>query len=360
MIEMSAPDKFSPLVFLAALLAPETGNVDLAGHLKSGALKPEALAALASRHRVSPGLWRAVKEKNLTALLPQDFLDYCQEIARLNRQRTEALRAQALELGKSFAAAGLSAVLLKGGAGLFDPPSPAIEERYLVDLDFALLPDQARAARDLMLRQGWTALPNAGGDGHQLPALVKAGGEASVELHFALLSSPYDRLLTIEAVMQEASAISDGILVPSLTHRVIHNIAHAQLADGSLVEGQVELRQLIDFVRLTQLGAVDWSAVAAAFDRQGSLALSLHCHAAHVLLSWRPPSDLSVSGAARFLLARANWLSRHPGFDRAQVFLLRPLRQTVRALASSKNRKRLGKNLASRAWWQRQVKKLKP
>lgn len=332
--------------------------------LESGAITLETLAQTASRHRVSPSLARALREAGMSPRLPEEFRDYCTVLAEINDERNVALSTLAREIGGALRAAGIDAVLLKGGASLFDTALPHRAERFLLDLDLLVDPSQLEVAETVLRDEGWHRLPETGGDGHQLPTLGRLGAPAAIDLHFALLSPPHEALLTAAEVLAAAVPDQAGLplKLPTVQHRLIHNVAHAQLADSSLAFGQLELRQLLEFAALARRVAEprDWSDTYERFARHRALlALEVQMLAAKELLGLPPPLPLRRLSPARALLTRALWLESHPRVASWNDRSLRPVVQLARSLRQPALRRRFWRNLQSPAWRRRQLAMLR-
>jgi Uncharacterised nucleotidyltransferase len=71
--------------------------------------------ALANAHYLGPALYASLRDGAAVSDLPQDVADYLALLHRLNGERNEARRRQAIELLGAFAADGIRALLLKGG-----------------------------------------------------------------------------------------------------------------------------------------------------------------------------------------------------------------------------------------------------
>jgi len=77
--------------------------------------------ALANAHLLSPALYAGLAEAGALADLPHEAREYLGLLYRLNRDRNEALRHQAIELLAALNAAGVYPLLLKGGLSLSVP-----------------------------------------------------------------------------------------------------------------------------------------------------------------------------------------------------------------------------------------------
>jgi hypothetical protein len=117
---------------------------------------------------------------------------------------------------------------------------------------------------------------------------VHPDGAAGVEVHVEPTTRP--TLLSAQEVLADSIAVAPGLCIPSLTHRMVHNVLHAQIVNGDYVGGVAGLRDALDLARLLDDGAdsLDWPRIIATAKSRGY----------HVVLS----GGLHV--AARFAGAR--------------------------------------------------------
>ncbi len=191
----------------------------------------------------------------------------------------------------------------------------------------------------------------------------RPGAAASVEIHRAVLPFPHGPLLPAEQVLDAAIAIDlDGAraAIPAPDHRIVHNIAHAQLSDHGYIYGLLELRRLFDFVLLRRAfeggldGGVDWGDIGARFAGHGAAtALGFHLEAAHRLLGAPPPGAVPPGRLARMLCSRAERLMFQPRRRDRAIRLLRPWLLLDRARRDRDLRRRLARNLGDPAWHRR-------
>ena len=150
------------------------------------------------------------------------------------------------------------------------------------------------------------------------------------------------------------------VALPSPTHAVLHNIAHAQLNDHDCLYGRVDLRGLLDLALLSRVHAneIDWDKIARRF-ASTSLRYALEYH-----LLWARRLGASVPAlggdrkVSKLLVRRAEFQARNPNLLSLNVRLLRPLVLLHRELSDAGLRHRLRQNLLRRDWWKRHLKML--
>src|SRR5262249_42280436 len=59
-----------------------------------------------------------------------------------------------------------------------------------------------------------------------------------------------DYLLPARDVIASATQIGSGLLLPTIRHRILHNVIHAQIENGDWVGGVLNLRDTLDLARL--------------------------------------------------------------------------------------------------------------
>jgi len=326
----------------------------------------EEVVRLASEHLVAPALHGATLEADIAATMPADVVDYFEGVATLNRQRNAAIRDEAIDLGRILNAAGILPLFLKGGANLLSGLYADPASRVMSDLDILVSVDQARIAVEALRESGFVELsdyhdPRA----HHHAPLGRNGTPAMVELHHAVLAYPFGSILPADEVLESAQRLRIGeesavdVAVPTIHHRIVHNIAHAQLMDHGYVYGTFDIRQLLDFVLLcgTVPNELDWLDIESRF--RSRAALDFHRLAAAHWLHFEAPNIGPPRPASRLLFARAKWQVDRPRLAESGERLLRPWLLLRRAMSDDALRQRLAGNLFDPAWHRRQLRMLR-
>ena len=323
-----------------------------------------ALVEAASTHLVAPAMSHALREKGLVDFLEPSIVDYFDGVAILNRQRNARIRTEAIGVARSLNALGVAPVLLKGAANLLAGLYPSPADRMMTDLD-VMVPRAALAECVAALRrQGYVELHDNGFPAHHhYPPLGRPGDAASLELHVEPLDLPYRRLLPANDIVASAAAWElEGarFAVPSPWSRIVHSIAHAELADRDYLLGRLPIRDLLDLALLTNPpGGIDWALIRQRFNAIGAgAALHFHLLAAERLfgLPRNPPTPATTY--ARILYRRAIWQADRPGWSLIGERLLRPTHLLSRALSHPQLRRRLLRSLLDPAWLRRQWRML--
>jgi hypothetical protein len=282
-------------------------------------------------------------------------------MAVLNRQRNERLLNEAVELAAILNEIGVVPVFLKGAAHLLSGLYPDAAHRVMVDLDALVPADRLSDCAARLRGREYDLLTDADFSGHHhYPPLGRPGTLAAVELHDEPLDVLCRRLLPPEAVLGSAVVFERGgakLAVPSGRCRLIHAIAHAQLADHAYLYGHLGLRELLDYARLHEAFAheTDWGEIARLFAASGAAtAFEFHLLAAERLLAVPVDARVRISGAARALYRRALWQAGHPAWSRCGARLLRPCLLLRRSLSDAMLRRRLVRSLGDWTWYRRQ------
>jgi Uncharacterised nucleotidyltransferase len=321
----------------------------------------ETFVRLASETLVAPAVFNALQSKNIVEAVPEDVVDFFDGMAILNRQRNEQLVVEVFELATVLNEVNVVPVFLKGAAhllsGLYLDPA----ERLMADLDVLVPADHLSVCAAHLCAKGYQALTDANySEHHHYQPLGRPDRIAIVELHDEPLDLPYRRLLASHIVFGETIMIRSGaakLAVPSARCRLIHAVAHPQLADHAYLYGKLPLRELLDFARLHEAFAyeIDWREFARHFAACGAAtALEFHLLAANRLFKIPIDPHVRISTAARALYRRALWQAGHPTWSRLGTRLLRPCLLLRRSLSHDVLRRRLVRNLGDWRWYRRQ------
>ena len=199
-----------------------------------------------------------VRHHALAAVLPADLVLFFRAMHAANRQRVAEGLAQLEEIGAALDAAGIPAVVLKGGGDMLSPihADPAI--RYVGDLDILVPGSRARDALAAMGKLGAArAAPPAHESSrfdwrgqrlskHHLPRLVRSDWGFPVEIHIHAGSGATAAVLDpVELLERCVSTAVRGLSVACAEDRACHLLTHA-----SRHSGLVNLRAWIDWSAL--------------------------------------------------------------------------------------------------------------
>jgi Uncharacterised nucleotidyltransferase len=255
--------------FLAVRQNPETIET-LRFYIKRDAVDWESIIQIANAQLVSPALWISLMNKDLSADLPDELKCYLSGLHNLNLVRNGLIKRQAEEIIKRLNEIGIEPILLKGAALLFTNAFSDVGTRIMEDLDILVLEADAEQSWKALLSLGYRPYEaNAPVDGrsHHLPAIIRDGDPAAVELHTQLFDW-YDRTMVLTAVdcFKGAVSIETGSLsykILSLPHFIIHNMVHIEVHHLCFYSGKISLRQLLDFVVVSnsEPHRIDWKSI---------------------------------------------------------------------------------------------------
>lgn len=336
------PDIQSPEMdgLLRAWLVPRGRRLAAASGLGDDHVDWMATIGLAARDYALPMLATALDEAGLFGRVPAEAATYLDYALRANAEANGAIRRQALFVGGVLDEVGVRAVVLKGASWLFEAGS-AERDRMMRDIDL-LVPasriiEVRRALKAAGFRPSQTILGEEG-HAHDRP-LEHPDHPVSLEVHSELTTRP--KLLSGAEMIGQAVPVARGLAVPSLAHRLLHNVIHGQLINGYYAGGALDMRDAMDVGRLVCLGEgmIGWPALAEEARQRGThrlLAASLH-QARFVTGCAIPAPFVADSGAKRHL-RRCLLQRRFPLLDR----VLRPVGNLTRALAWERDSFALG------------------
>lgn len=357
--------RLSAFELLCAVLEPSDGDDvrrGLAGAAETLSFRWTEFADLATNQLIAPAVAHCLDQSGLREQLPDAVSRYFGAVYRLNRIRNTQIDVEATAIAAALNDIGIVPVFFKGGgamlAGLYD--DPAI--RVMSDLDILVPAARSGDCVSRLLASGYGAdgAPRHPRD-QSYAVLYPTSGAAPVDLHRDVIAHPYQGLLPLQDVLAHAiSHRREGVTfaVPSPTHQVIVNAAHAQLHHNhDHIYGRLALRSLLDMSLICRRwrDVIDWREVEDRFDRIGArTALDFHRIAASELFGpLRPP--FAAGWRARLCFRWARFLTCHVELLK---IIERPLHVILllrRELSDAELRRRLGRNMRDRRWWSRHL-----
>jgi hypothetical protein len=221
------------------------------------------LLAISNRHLLTPALGRALIAHR--ARVPDDVLNYVEYVRSANRQRNRSIRRQAIELIRAFNRLGLEPLLLKGILMTLHERRAGVGTRMMADIDIVVPEDERHRAIAALHRLGYRARVRFPSGHHAVGEFTRETDPAAVDLHIELVDQKY--ILPAAEVRDAADRVCADwgtYLVPNPTHRVLHNILHAQVHHrGGFYLGEIDLRQLFELAYLGRVyeRRIDWTSI---------------------------------------------------------------------------------------------------
>lgn len=294
---------------------PPAAIAALREEIRAGEVDWRQIAQLAADHFLTPALWVSLSRKGLRADLPEDARDFLQYVHALNVERNKSIKAQVLQIASRLNQVGVEPILLKGAVHLFDSAYGDFGARMMRDVDILVSDDEIEQVLEVLAQLGYCPTGKAWHP-HMYSVLCRPGDTWNLDLHRYL---GYQRDIVAPAdVQREAVALeADGLTLraPSPTHRVFHNMHHAQLQNQNHLLGLLPLMQLYDFAALCRhhTAAVDWTWLRAIARNHGlDSPLRAYVHSAVELFGLPRPSEISVSVRVRLHHRRCLAQLRHP------------------------------------------------
>ena len=264
-----------------------------------------------------PALATVLEDAGLLDDAPSDVQQFLRYALSHNANANLQIRQQCLEIGNAISAIGIRGVLLKGATWLFEH-GPAAEDRMLRDIDLLVPRPALDGARSALFAHGyktWSAVVPEIGHIHD-PPLEHPDRRVSVEIHVEV--TPWVRYLSADEVLAQAVGVAPGLFVPSPLHRIMHNVVHAQIANGDFVGGALSFRDALDVGRLMQkdIPVEDWIWLArTARTRRLFRPLSAALHKAAYISGVEVPQPFRSDPSGRRHLRRCLLQKRWPSLD---------------------------------------------
>lgn len=281
-----------------------------------------SIVKLAGDELVTPQLAVAMAEQG--ELLPDDVAAYCRTVGELSATRAKSLRDQLSELTPALNAGGIVPLLLKGAAYEAVDLYPADGARAFSDLDLLIRKGDLTRATAVLQGLGYRAIDpqsDLGDDHHHLPAMMREGRLAAIELHQHPLRWQCRGALTTDEIFSAASAntsFGGQVLVPSATHLALHNILHAEVSNYRYWSASFLLRDALDLAAIARRfsGQVDWAAITARLKAVGFESVA-GFYAKTTFEIFSLPAPDAIERITKGRLAHAIWRRRLRGLSHA-------------------------------------------
>jgi hypothetical protein len=236
----------------------EIGSYGLCDELKNVDWK--ILFQLADGFRVLPALYVALERREILGSLDKEVYDFLEGVYELNLQHNQLLKREALFVIRLLNSIGIQPILLKGMAGLLSNLYEDEAERIIGDIDILVNLSELPVVLEEMLDHGYICeleicdqVFNSNFHKHEL-TLMTESWSVKIDLHVRPMGASGSKaFISTDDASDRAEVVNlDGahFLLPSPMFRLMHNFYHAQYLDRSYLESNINLRQLIDWVKL--------------------------------------------------------------------------------------------------------------
>ncbi len=195
-----------------------------------------------------------------------DILPLLETFEVRNRDVNKAAAQAALQTANLLQQQGIEPVFLKGLAFILEAGDNA-PWRLISDIDVLIPTTDGPDAINALRNAGYAT----GGDEaayspalhhHLVPMIVPITG-LSVELHTRVCREQYVRM-PAETILKRSVQITSGgseLNIASPADRAVHLVVHAQISNMGYRARQLNLRDCLDLVRLSQMHQLDWQQI---------------------------------------------------------------------------------------------------
>jgi hypothetical protein len=285
------------------------------------------LLQLADAYHVSPALCVSLKRKGVIESLDTEVHDCLEGIYELNCYHNKTLKKEALNVIRLINTKQVQPVLLKGMAGLMTGLYSDDGERIIGDIDLLVEQSELSEVLRVLLDHGYYCekeiydkVFSATFYTHEL-TLMTESWSAKIDLHVRPTGpSGNNAFVSTQGAKEQADEVEiegSHFLLPSPLFRLMHNFYHAQYLDRAYLDGSVNLRQLLDWVKLWQRYGeqVDYSAMEEKLIYHGQVRSSrLYMLNAERYLGLPVPSSVKIGVFEKLLFCRQNLIMQYYWF----------------------------------------------
>lgn len=208
----------------------------------------EQLVYHSSKHLLLPTIYKRLQEKALLGLLPDDLIQYLEEIHGINHNRNLQILKQIKTIHQILADAHITHVFVKGAAILIKGLKNQSLERMVGDIDVLVERSSLHTAFKLLQDNGYTE--SIGFDYEvknyrHLDRQISKTGIAAVELHDELIRHPNQHLVTVDDLLAK-SVRCNKFPIPNDCYMGLHCVMAFQVNDLGYYYKHISLKTLYD------------------------------------------------------------------------------------------------------------------
>ncbi len=327
----------------------------------------EEVVKLSSGQFVMPALYLQFKRNGLLPDLPEDLVEYLEDITNKNRARNLAILEQTKEIISLLQPYNITPVFLKGVAHLLEGLYTDIGERMIGDIDFLVPENNMVEAAEILIKNGYTPgieyKPEMFAALKHFPRLQNFNQPAAVEIHKELMKGENKKLLHGFEILRDKQPLASYqnlAFIPSIPHQIIHNVFNAQLNDSAHEYCDVLLRQMYDLILLSL--KEDVLVVAKNHGKKFNV---FNCYYATTAYVFSVPQNIIYQKTAPtdFYIKKIDYFISHPKthqFYRTIQYLLSRFSKyisiPIRSIYRKDTRKLLFYRLTDRSWYGEHLK----
>ena len=213
---------------------------------------------LASSQLLLPKIYSEIKKNNIESYIPDDLLNYLQEISEINYLRNKQILKQIFNVGDIFNKNKINYVFLKGSALLLSQPYDTINERMIGDIDILVSENDIHSADRILKNMGYYEISSektvftkniSGYENKHLPRICHDNYIAAVELHRKLLRSN-NNFLAPKQLLKNKQKVKTKYFIPSNIDLWRHAILNRQINDNTYYTNYLSFSTVLDVLSI--------------------------------------------------------------------------------------------------------------
>lgn len=251
--------KYKELLYFTGMCLTADKNQDnllsIKNQIAKNTIDWEKFVGLCSSHLITPVIYLKFRKTEILPLLPEDLVNYLEEIYELSLNRNKMILEQLKEVCELLAKNNISPTLLKGAGNLIDNLYSDSGERIMGDIDLLVTENEYLKAAKIMLNEGYTESKMYYYDDVTLlkhyPRLSHPDKVAAVEIHRIPVDEEYLYLFNPEMINRELQKVDGFCFVLSDKHKMILNFIHSQITNKGHKSALFSLRDVYDLYLLS-------------------------------------------------------------------------------------------------------------
>ena len=222
--------------------------------LQSNTIDWDTVVQVSTQQLVFPAMYCALKKEGFLRYLPQELVNYMENITKLNRQRNQQIITQVTALNTFLLDHNITPIFLKGAANLIAGLYTDIAERMIGDIDFIFSKQDYPKAIRVLREYGYTEVlkatyyfPNQ----HHYRRLHKKGHIAAIEIHKAFTLEKYNKEFNY-TLTQKNSQVINNVRVLGYADALRLSIITNQITDHGYRYKSIPLRNAYDVFLLSK------------------------------------------------------------------------------------------------------------